>query len=40
MIPYSALIQAVVEGDHEMALLLTRQALEQGASPYEGQPAL
>lgn len=35
MNPYSALAQAVVEGDHEKAAVLTRQALEQKASPEE-----
>ncbi len=33
MIPYSELVQSVLEGDHERAVILTREALAQDASP-------
>ena len=35
MSPYSTLVQAVLEGDHERAVALTRQALERNADPEE-----
>ena len=35
MNPYPTLVQAVLEGDHERAILATKEALEQNAKPEE-----